>query len=81
MNQAGRTVIIKFVMTAMVIYLAMALELPAWALKAIDKYHRGFLWRGRQEAKGGHCWHGLKSLGPWSWEDWAFMILRCYAGP
>jgi hypothetical protein len=24
-------------------------------LKAIDKIRKGFLWRGRKEAKGGHC--------------------------
>jgi hypothetical protein len=42
-------------MTSMVIYLAMAVDLPPWALKAMDKIRRGFLWRGRKDAKGGHC--------------------------
>ncbi|GJM85001.1 hypothetical protein PR202_ga00728 [Eleusine coracana subsp. coracana] len=55
MNRAGRTVMVQFVMTSAIIYLAMAVDLPAWALKAMDKVNRGFLWRGRLEAKGGHC--------------------------
>ncbi|GJN33204.1 hypothetical protein PR202_gb21776 [Eleusine coracana subsp. coracana] len=42
-------------MTAILIYLAMALDLPQWALKAIDKIRRAYVWRGRKEAKCGHC--------------------------
>ncbi|GJM87556.1 hypothetical protein PR202_ga03523 [Eleusine coracana subsp. coracana] len=33
----------------------MAIDLPQWAIKAVDKIRRGYLWRGRKEAKGGHC--------------------------
>jgi hypothetical protein len=33
----------------------MAVDLPAWGHKAIDKLRRWFFWRGRKEAKGGHC--------------------------
>jgi hypothetical protein len=39
----------------MLIYLLMAVEFPTWAVKAIDKIRRGFLWKGRRDAKGGHC--------------------------
>ena len=33
----------------------MAVDIPPWAVKAIDKIRRGFLWRGRKDVKGGHC--------------------------
>ena len=31
------------------------MDLPPSAFKAIDKIMRAFIWRGRKEAKGGHC--------------------------
>jgi hypothetical protein len=31
------------------------MDLPMWAIKAIRKILRGFLWKGRKEANGGHC--------------------------
>ena len=71
MTRAGRAVQVQYVLTAMVIYLAMAIELPTWAVKAIDKIRRSFLWRGRRDAKGGHClvaWPKIclpKELGHW----------------
>ena len=33
----------------------LALELPPGVLKAIDKIRRSFLWKGRKDARGGHC--------------------------
>jgi hypothetical protein len=59
----------------MMIYLAMAVDLPAWALKAIDKIRKCFLWRGRKEAKGGTVWWpGGKFVGRWSLEGWVFLV-------
>jgi hypothetical protein len=52
MTKAGRVVQVQHVLTAMLV--AMAIELPPWAIKAIDKIRRAFLWRGRKEANGGH---------------------------
>src|SRR6266540_2591477 len=42
-------------LTSMLVYRMMAVDLPPWALKAIDKIRRGFLWKGRKDVKGGHC--------------------------
>jgi hypothetical protein len=55
LTRAGRKVHVQFVLRATIIYLAMALDLPQWAHKAMDKIRRSYFWRGHKEAKGGHC--------------------------
>jgi hypothetical protein len=55
LTKAGRRVLVQFVMTWMLIYIAMAIELPSSTLKDIDRIRKGFLWRGRKDARGGHC--------------------------
>lgn len=52
MTKAGRRVHVQFVMTGMLIYLAMADDLPPGALKAIDKIRKGFLGVGGRMLEG-----------------------------
>jgi len=54
---AGQRIFVQFVLTAVLVYLAMAIELPPWALKAIDKIRWCFLWRGRKNTKVGIVWY------------------------
>lgn len=37
LTKAGRKILVQSVLTSMTVYLLMALDLPPWALKAIDK--------------------------------------------
>ena len=43
MRLAGRAVLVHFVPTAIPIYLLVALKVPKWFIRAIDKIRRGFL--------------------------------------
>jgi hypothetical protein len=52
MTRVGQTIQVQFVLTATIIYYAMALDMPNWMHNEIDKIRRNYLWRGRKEAKG-----------------------------
>ena len=55
MTSAGRAILVQSALTVTIIYRALALDLPKWAIKAFDKICRSFVWRGRKDANGGHC--------------------------
>lgn len=55
LHPAGRLTLVKAVLSAVPVHQLIALDCPKWVLKAIEKIMRGFLWKGRKEAKGGHC--------------------------
>jgi hypothetical protein len=65
----------------MIIYLAMAIDFPSWALDAIDKIRKGFLWRGHKEVKGATAFClGEECVSPLSWEVWVFPTCMSCAG-
>jgi hypothetical protein len=46
---------VKFVLSAIPIYLLIAINIPKWVIKSIDKIRRGVLWKGRKDVNGGSC--------------------------
>jgi hypothetical protein len=43
LNLAGRTTLVRFVLSSISIYLLIAIKIPKWVIKSIDKIRRGFL--------------------------------------
>jgi hypothetical protein len=60
----------------------MAIDIPHWALDAIDKIRKGFLWRGRKEASGGTVWWlGARYVILFSLEVWEYQASQGLDGP
>jgi hypothetical protein len=55
LNLASRTALVRFVLSVIPVYLLIAMSVPKWVIKAIDRVRRGFLWKGRKEVNGGSC--------------------------
>jgi hypothetical protein len=55
LNLAGRTALVHFVLSTIPVYLLIAMSVPKWVIKGIDRVRRGFLWKGRNEVNGGNC--------------------------
>lgn len=55
LERSGRLVLVKAMLTAIPIYVLLAIDVPKWFIKAINKSRRQFLWAGRKQLSGGHC--------------------------
>jgi hypothetical protein len=55
MNMVGRVAWVHFVLSAIPIYVLIAMKVPKWFIKAINKLRRGFVWKGKENAEGGAC--------------------------
>lgn len=53
MTRAGRVEWTKSVLTSIITHHAIALPLPKWALKAVDKIRKSFVWSGEQATSNG----------------------------
>ena len=55
LNRAGRLTLVTSVLSSMPTYHLTIFPLATWARKQIDKIRRSFLWKGDDNANGGHC--------------------------
>ena len=54
-KQTGRLTLVTSVLSSMPTYHLTIFPLAAWARRKIDKIRRPFLWKGEENANGGHC--------------------------
>jgi hypothetical protein len=52
-DRAGRATLVQAVLSAMSVHLLIAINVPKWFIKAVDKIRRGFLWQGKKKANAG----------------------------
>ncbi|WVZ78922.1 LOW QUALITY PROTEIN: hypothetical protein U9M48_026563 [Paspalum notatum var. saurae] len=81
MNMAGRATWVRFVLSALPIHVLIALNVPKWFIKAINKIRRAFLWKGRREVHGGCClvaWEKVQR--PLELVVWVFLISSSWVG-
>jgi hypothetical protein len=62
LHRSGRVVLIETTLTAMLIHVAISVELPPWALKAMRKIMTVFLWSGTDEVQGRICLVGWNQV-------------------
>jgi hypothetical protein len=55
MNMAGRVTWVCFVLSAIPIYVLIAVKVPKWFIRSIDKIQRAFTGKGRKQVNGGSC--------------------------
>lgn len=55
LNIAGRTALVRATLSAIPVHMAITLCLSSWAIEAIDRIRRGFIWRGVDKAAKGKC--------------------------
>jgi hypothetical protein len=55
LNRAGRLELVRLTLAAIPIFALMSLDVQIETLLAIEKILRGFLWKDRRDAHGGHC--------------------------
>lgn len=55
LTHAGRVLLTKVTLSAILVHISIACYLSAWAVNQIDKRRRAFLWAGTESVSGGKC--------------------------
>lgn len=55
LDKAGRLSLVRQVLSSIPTYFLTVFPIKKWAIKKIDKLRRNFLWKGSDNANGGHC--------------------------
>jgi hypothetical protein len=55
LSKTGCLTLVNSVLSSIVIYHMSMFQLSKWAIRRIDKIRCNYLWRGTEEARGGHC--------------------------
>ncbi|WVZ67318.1 hypothetical protein U9M48_016414 [Paspalum notatum var. saurae] len=55
LDKSGRLTLVNAVLSSIPVHFLTVFPLKKWAIKKIDKIRRSFLWRGSENANGGHC--------------------------
>lgn len=55
LHLASRLILVCTILTFIPIYQLFAIDIPKWAIRAIDKLRHAFLWKGKANINGGHC--------------------------
>lgn len=55
LNKAGRQKLLNTILSSIPTFFLTVFALKKWVIKRIDNIRRGFLWKGSEDTKGGHC--------------------------
>jgi mannosylglycoprotein endo-beta-mannosidase len=55
LNKSGRLQLVQSVLSSIPTYYVTVFSISKWAVKKIDRIQRNFLWKGSENARGGHC--------------------------
>jgi hypothetical protein len=55
MNCSGRLALIKSTLLTIPVYVSIAMEMPPWVQKSLEKIFKAFLWVGSNVVQGGKC--------------------------
>ncbi|GJN34743.1 hypothetical protein PR202_gb23434 [Eleusine coracana subsp. coracana] len=54
-NRAGRVALTKSTLSAIPIHTSIAIGLPPWTIKTINKFRKAFIWTGTKTVSNGKC--------------------------